>query len=70
MIVRVNDTSRLNSVTNQVNNQSLIPTIDVIQLTLTLKMTTAEVVETFFKFVISCLECCNVTRLVCEQALD
>ena len=32
--------------TNQVNNQSLIPSNDVIQLTLTLKMTTAQVVET------------------------
>ena len=31
---------------NQVNNQSLIPSTDVIQLTLTLKMTTAQVVET------------------------
>ena len=28
--------------TNQVNNQSLIPSIDVIQLTLTLTMTTAQ----------------------------
>ena len=28
------------------NNQSLIPSTDVIQLTLTLKMTTAQVVET------------------------
>ena len=32
--------------TNQVNNQSLIPSTDVIQLTLTLKMTTAQVVVT------------------------
>ena len=32
--------------TNQVNNQSLIPSADVIQLTLTLKITTAQVVET------------------------
>ena len=32
--------------TNQVNNQSLIPSTDVIQLTLTLKMTTTQVVET------------------------
>ena len=32
--------------TNQVNEQSLIPSTDVIQLTLTLKMTTAQVVET------------------------
>ena len=32
--------------TNQVNNQSLIPSTDVIQLTLTQKMTTAQVVET------------------------
>ena len=31
---------------NQVNNQRLIPSTDVIQLTLTLKMTTAQVVET------------------------
>ena len=31
--------------TNQINNQSIIST-DVIQLTLTLKMTTAQVVET------------------------
>ena len=32
--------------TNQINNQSLIPSTDVIQLILTLKMTTAHVVET------------------------
>ena len=32
--------------TNQVNNQSTIPLTDVIQLTLTLKMTTAQVFET------------------------
>ena len=32
--------------TNQVNNQSIIPSTDVIQLTLTLKMTTAQVIET------------------------
>ena len=32
--------------TNQINNQSLIPSTDVIQLTLTLKMTTTQVVET------------------------
>ena len=32
--------------TNQINNQSLIPSTDEIQLTLTLKMTTAPVVET------------------------
>ena len=32
--------------TNQFNNQSIIPSTDVIQLTLTLKMTTAKVVET------------------------
>ena len=32
--------------TNQINNQSKIPSTDVIQLTLTLKMTTAQVVET------------------------
>ena len=30
----------------QINNQSIIPSTDVIQLTLTLKMTTAQVVET------------------------
>ena len=32
--------------TNQVNNQSLIPSTDVILLTLTPKMTTTQVVET------------------------
>ena len=32
--------------TNQINNQSIIPSPDVIQLTLTLKMTTAQVVKT------------------------
>ena len=32
--------------TNQINNQSIIRSTDVIQLTLTLKMTTAQVVET------------------------
>ena len=32
--------------TNQINNQSIIPSTDVIQLTLTLKMTTAQVVDT------------------------
>ena len=32
--------------TNQINNQSVIPSTDVIQLTLTLKMTTAQIVET------------------------
>ena len=32
--------------TNQINNHSIIPSTDVIQLTLTLKMTTAQVVET------------------------
>ena len=32
--------------TNQVNNQSLIPSTDMIQLTLILKMTTAQVVKT------------------------
>ena len=32
--------------TNQVNNQSLIPSNDLIHLCLTLKMTTAQVVET------------------------
>ena len=31
--------------TNQTSNQSTIPSTDVIQLTLTLKMTTAQVVE-------------------------
>ena len=32
--------------TNQINNQSIIPSTDVTQLTLTLKMTIAQVVET------------------------
>ena len=32
--------------TNQINNQSIIQSTDVIRLTLTLKMTTAQVVET------------------------
>ena len=32
--------------TNQINNQSIIPSTNVMQLTLTLKMTTAQVVET------------------------
>ena len=32
--------------TNQITNQSIIPSTDEIQLTLTLKMTTAQVVET------------------------
>ena len=32
--------------TYQINNPSIIPSTDVIQLTLTLKMTTAQVVET------------------------
>ena len=32
--------------TNQVNNQSIIPSTDMIQVALTLKMTTAQVVET------------------------
>ena len=32
--------------TNQINNQSLIPSTYMIQLTLTLKMTTAQVVKT------------------------
>ena len=32
--------------TNQINNQRIIPSTDVIQLTLTLKMITAQVVET------------------------
>ena len=45
------NTSRLTEkhralITNQVNNQSLIPSSDVIQLTLALKMTTAQFVET------------------------
>ena len=31
--------------TNQIDNQSIIPSTDVIELTLTLKMTTAQVVE-------------------------
>ena len=31
---------------NQTNNQSIIPSTDMIQLTLTLKMTTTQVVET------------------------
>ena len=31
---------------NQINNQGIIPSTDVTQLTLTLKMTTAQVVET------------------------
>ena len=31
---------------NQINNWSIIPSTDVIQLTLTLKMTTVQVVET------------------------
>ena len=34
------------SLINQINNQSIIPSTDVMQLTLTLKMTTAQVVET------------------------
>ena len=36
----------ITKLTNPINNQSIIPSTDVIQLTLTLKMTTAEVVET------------------------
>ena len=32
--------------TNQINNQSIIQSTDVIRLTLSLKMTTAQVVET------------------------
>ena len=32
--------------TNQINSQSLIPLTDLIQLTMSLKMTTAKVVET------------------------
>ena len=34
------------SLINQINNQSIIPSTDAIQLTLTLKMTTAQVGET------------------------
>ena len=37
---------RSSLLTNQDNNQSIIPSTDVIQPTLTLKMTTAQVVET------------------------
>ena len=36
----------MSRLTNQINNQSIIPSTDVIQLSLTLKMTTAQVVET------------------------
>ena len=36
---------RVHYIANQINNQSIIPSTDVIQLTLTLKMTTAQVVE-------------------------
>ena len=36
----------ITKLTNQINNQSIIPSTDVIQLTLTLKMTTAQVFET------------------------
>ena len=35
-----------NYLSNQVNNQRLLPSTEVIQLTLTLKMTTLQVVET------------------------
>ena len=35
-----------NNTANQDNNQSIIPSTDVIELTSTLKMTTAQVVET------------------------
>ena len=38
-------TNNITKLTNQVNNQSIIPSTDVIQLTLTLKMTTKQVVE-------------------------
>ena len=38
-------TNNIAKLTNQVNNQSIIPLTDVIQLTLTLKMTTKQVVE-------------------------
>ena len=34
------------TLTNQIINQSIIPSTNVLQLTLTLKMTTAQVVET------------------------
>ena len=37
---------RCNVIDNQTNNQSIIPSTDVIQLTLTLKMTTAQFFET------------------------
>ena len=37
---------RCQILTNQINNQSIIPSTDVIQLTLTLKMTTAQVLKT------------------------
>ena len=43
-LVNVNKLKR--KLTNQINNQSIIPSTDIIQLTLTLKMTTAQVVET------------------------
>ena len=33
-------------INNPINNQSIIPSTDVIQLTLTLKMTTAQVIKT------------------------
>ena len=39
-------TDRRPILTNQVNNQSIIPSSDVLQLTLTQKMTTAKVVRT------------------------
>ena len=37
--------SEIDQLTNQVNNQSLTSSTDMIQLTLTLKMTTAQVVK-------------------------
>ena len=37
---------RVNVVLNRINNPSIMPSTDVIQLTLTLKMTTAQVVKT------------------------
>ena len=40
--------------TNQINNQSIIPSTDMIQFTLTLKMTTAQVVETSATVINNC----------------
>ena len=45
VLMVLNSGYRSDWLTNQVNNQSLIKSNDVIQLTLTLKMTTAQVVE-------------------------